>query len=268
MGEEIRVLTEDEAIEMFAFLMTSARSQLDDPCRYASMRLLTAAEEPATVSPSGWARDPRAAAIDRRRNRLAQTHTNDLEAYIAALDGSARGPPASSSGASGRRRMADAMLELFRTRRAVRGMTDEPVAREDLERILDAGRWAPTGGNTRSVRFVAVEEPATLRLLRMASPGMLQRPAAAIVLCLDPDVLEAEGVSPTDPTPGYDIGTTLQTMLLAAHALGLGGGPVSSCSWAAVAEVLQPPAGLEPRMIVCLGHAPRPPDRCRCAPRR
>ena len=156
--------------------------------------------------------------------------------------------------------MADAMLELVRTRRVVRVMTDEPVAREDLERILDAGRWAPTGGNTRSVRFVAVEEPATLRLLRMVSPGMLQRPAAAIVLCLDREVLEAEGVSPTDPTPGYDIGTTLQTMLLAAHALGLGAGPVSSCSWAAVAEVLHLPAGLEPRMIVCFGHA-APPSR-------
>ena len=41
MPEGNVVLTEDEAVELFAFLMTSARSQLDDPCRYASMRLLT-----------------------------------------------------------------------------------------------------------------------------------------------------------------------------------------------------------------------------------
>jgi nitroreductase len=157
--------------------------------------------------------------------------------------------------------MAEAMLELIANRRVVRVMTDEPVAREDLERILNAGRWAPTGGNTRSVRFVAVEDPTTLRLLRMVSPGMLQRPAAAIVLCLDADVAEAEGVSPTDPTPEYDIGTTMQTMLLAAHALGLGAGPVSSCSWAAVAVVLSLPPKLLPGMIVCLGHAAPPAEQ-------
>jgi nitroreductase len=147
------------------------------------------------------------------------------------------------------------MLDLIASRRVVRVMTDEPVAREDLERILEAGRWAPVGGNQRTVRFVAVQDPGTLRLLRMVSPGMLQRPQAAIVLCLDRDVAEAEDSSPTDPTPLYDVGTTLQTMLLAAHALGLGAGPVSSCAWAAVAVVLNLPPSLLPRMIVCIGHA-------------
>ena len=153
------------------------------------------------------------------------------------------------------------MLDLIASRRVVRVMTEEPVAREDLERILDAGRWAPTGGNTRSVRFVAVEDPATLRLLRMVSPGMYQRPPAAVVLCLDRDVIEAAREGQTDPTPGYDIGTTLQTMLLAAHALGLGAGPVSSCAWAAVSVVLSLPANLDPRMIVCIGHAAPPEEQ-------
>jgi hypothetical protein len=41
---ETLVLTEAEAIELFAFLISSARTQLDEPCRYASMRVLTAAE--------------------------------------------------------------------------------------------------------------------------------------------------------------------------------------------------------------------------------
>ena len=157
--------------------------------------------------------------------------------------------------------MAEAMLDLIATRRVVRVMTDQPVAREDLERILDAGRWAPTGGNVRSVRFVAVVDAPTLRLLRMVSPGMFQRPAAAIVLCLDRDALEAERESRTDPTPAYDIGTTLQTMLLAAHALGLGAGPVSSCAWAAVSVVLNLPDNLDPRMIVCIGHAAPPKEQ-------
>jgi nitroreductase len=153
------------------------------------------------------------------------------------------------------------MLDLIASRRVVRAMTDEPVAREDLERILEAGRWAPVGGNQRTVRFVVVQDPATLRVLRMVSPGMLQRPKAAVVLCLDRDVAEAEGFSPADPTPSYDIGTTLQTMLLAAHALGLGAGPVSSCAWVAVAVALNLPPNLIPRMIVCIGHAAPPAEQ-------
>ena len=39
------VLTEAEALKFFAFLLASARSQLGDPATYASMRLLTAAED-------------------------------------------------------------------------------------------------------------------------------------------------------------------------------------------------------------------------------
>ena len=38
------VLTESEALELFAWLLAAARTQLDDPAVYGSMRLLTAAE--------------------------------------------------------------------------------------------------------------------------------------------------------------------------------------------------------------------------------
>ena len=41
---EKMVLTEAEALELFTFLISSARSQVDEPRLYASMRLLTAAE--------------------------------------------------------------------------------------------------------------------------------------------------------------------------------------------------------------------------------
>ena len=37
------VMTEDEALELLAFLVTSARTQVDEPTDYAPLRLLTAA---------------------------------------------------------------------------------------------------------------------------------------------------------------------------------------------------------------------------------
>ena len=73
----------------------------------------------------------------------------------------------------------EAVLKNIKTRRVVRNLTDQPVEREKLEKILEAGRWAPAGSNQRFVRFVAIQDPETLRLMRLVSPGMLQYPQAA-----------------------------------------------------------------------------------------
>jgi nitroreductase len=65
-----------------------------------------------------------------------------------------------------------------------------------------------------------------------------------------------------------DVGTAMATMLLAAHALGLGAGPVTSFSRAAVATVLGVPQGWTPEVVVCLGHpAERQPAPMRAATR-
>ena len=77
----------------------------------------------------------------------------------------------------------NAVLAAIRSRRVVRSMDDEPVGREALATILDAARWAPSAGNRHLQRFVATDDPGTLRVLRMVSPGMIARPTAAIVIC-------------------------------------------------------------------------------------
>jgi hypothetical protein len=81
------VLTEAEALEIFAFLLSSARSQLDDPALYASMRLLTAVEElrefiRERVSPETQVL---LADTDELTTR-AQIYMSDMVAYTADLD--------------------------------------------------------------------------------------------------------------------------------------------------------------------------------------
>ncbi|MFK0223780.1 nitroreductase family protein [Streptomyces vinaceus] len=66
-----------------------------------------------------------------------------------------------------------------------------------------------------------------------------------------------------------DVGTATATMLLAAHSIGLGAGPSTSFSRAAVATLLKLPGELRPELIVCLGHAANdqpPPVRRRSEP--
>jgi len=156
--------------------------------------------------------------------------------------------------------MSDDPLALIRTRRVIRALTDEPVERAQLERILEAASHAPSAGNRRLQRFVAVEDAATLRVLRMVAPGMLQRPTAAIVIFVDVGAAVEYGFAPGSRGLYIDVGTAAQTMLLAAHALGLGSGPVTSFSRAAVGAVLNAPPDWSPEMVICLGHpAPTQP---------
>ena len=163
--------------------------------------------------------------------------------------------------------MNEAVLEAIRRRRVVRSMSSQPVERAQVEVVLEAARYAPNAGNRHLQRFVAIQEPSTLRVLRMVCPGMLQRPPAAIVVCVDRARAERLGFPPGSPGLYVDVGTAAATMLLAAYALGLGSGPVTSFSRAAVTAILNLPAGWSPELIICLGH-PTPDQPPAMGPRR
>ncbi len=58
------------------------------------------------------------------------------------------------------------LYEVMRCAPATRRFTPEPVARETLLRVLDAARFAPSGGNRQGWSVIAVSDPATRRALR------------------------------------------------------------------------------------------------------
>jgi hypothetical protein len=81
------VMTEEEALEFFAFLISAARTQLDDPASYASMRLLDAAErlrESISERASLPSRDFLASTEE--LSTRAMIYMDDRKAYTADLD--------------------------------------------------------------------------------------------------------------------------------------------------------------------------------------
>ena len=123
--------------------------------------------------------------------------------------------------------MTDPVLAAIRSRRVVRALTQEPVARATLESILDAGRWAPTAGNRHLQQCVATDDPRTLRVLRMVSPGMIQRPTAAVVICTDRPAAADYGFPPDASGLFVDVGTAqgnlaVQIARAQPHLTGLG----------------------------------------------
>ncbi|MFO8132346.1 MAG: nitroreductase [Thermoplasmatota archaeon] len=50
------------------------------------------------------------------------------------------------------------VLEAIRTRRSIRRYTDEPVSREQIEEVIQAGRFAPSAENRQPWRFIVVTD--------------------------------------------------------------------------------------------------------------
>lgn len=58
------------------------------------------------------------------------------------------------------------LRETIETTGTCRFYRSDPVADDVLRRVLDAARFAPTGGNRQGVRFLVVRDPATRQALR------------------------------------------------------------------------------------------------------
>jgi len=85
------VLSEDEALELLAFLVTAARTQVDESAEYGPLRLLSAAGRLADAIIERVSPETRAflAGPLRQVPDLA-VRTADPAAYVAALDGVCR----------------------------------------------------------------------------------------------------------------------------------------------------------------------------------
>jgi len=64
---------------------------------------------------------------------------------------------------------ADAVFETIMNRRSVRQFQSTPVPEEDILKILDAARMAPTSGNQQPWKFLVLREPETITTLKQAS---------------------------------------------------------------------------------------------------
>ncbi len=60
----------------------------------------------------------------------------------------------------------DALYEVMRCAPSTRNFTDEPVAREVLERVFDNARYAPSGGNRQGWRVIVITDREIRRRLR------------------------------------------------------------------------------------------------------
>lgn len=110
-------------------------------------------------------------------------------------------------------------MEAIKTRRSVRGFTNENVSDEEVGQILDAGRWAPSGLNNQAWRFIIVRNEETkAELSKLTEYGAtIKNAPVLIVVFLDKDQMYHY------TKDVQSVGACIQNMLLAIHSFGLGG---------------------------------------------
>ncbi|MGC8471104.1 MAG: nitroreductase family protein [Acidimicrobiales bacterium] len=145
--------------------------------------------------------------------------------------------------------------DAIRARRNVRQYDGRPLARADLERILEAGRRAPSSTNWQPWHFVVVTDRERLRELagvwRGAGHVALSAASIALVGAEPQDDLHASWLQ-------YDFGQATAYLMLAAADLGIGSGHAHVSDQAEARRVLGLPEDHFCPYLVALGY---PADR-------
>jgi len=114
--------------------------------------------------------------------------------------------------------MNETMTTLL-NRRSIRAFRAQQISDEELNAVLEAGKYAPSGANQQSALLIVVQDPqarATITRMNQAVNGSDDDPyygAPTIIIVL---------ADPTKVTPVQDASLVLGNMFNAAHSLGLG----------------------------------------------
>lgn len=146
-----------------------------------------------------------------------------------------------------------AFIDLARQRYSVRKFSDKPVEDDKLERVLQAGRLAPTAKNIQPQRIYVVKSLQAMEKLNKCSPCIFGAPVA-LVVCYDESVSWVR--SRDNKNYGeVDAAIVATHMILQAEELGLSTVLVGVFDTDELRRAFSLPDNLIPSLVVPLGYA-------------
>ena len=174
--------------------------------------------------------------------------------------------------------------DVIHHRRAVRRFSTRAVTREDLEKIIDAGRWAPSAINQQSWNFTVLTDKDTIirlssqiktasvkGIVTMGWKTLFHQIADFIHAPHDYDYIRDEDVifhgapaviflsAPrSNEWAALDIGMCAQNMMLTAQAMGINSCPIGLATYvehAKDADLLKLPSGHHVHLALVFGYA-------------
>jgi len=147
------------------------------------------------------------------------------------------------------------VYEAIRTRTSVRGYRSSPVEEEKLKRILDAARLAPSGKNGQPWTFIVIKDVETRARLVDACRGQAFVGEAPVVIavCGEEDLAYQKMGGYWNSLP-VDVGISLEHLMLAAAAEGLGTCWIGAFKEGEVREILEVPEGIKIVALTPVGY--------------
>lgn len=175
------------------------------------------------------------------------------------------------------------LMQAIRHRRAIRAYEDRPLDRATVEALIEAAIQAPSAMNSQPWAFYVVQNRELLKswsdrakvvFLAEAPPTRMPDPYRQILtdpafnIFYDAPTLILICAKPGGMVPAEDCSLAGQTLMLAAHGMGLGTCPIGFArAWLNRPEIkleLGIPAAYQPVLPIIVGHpreAPEPRER-------
>jgi len=159
------------------------------------------------------------------------------------------------------------VFEAIMRRRSVRAYTSEKVSEEEVEKLIEAARLAPSAGNIQPWEFVIVTNAEIKRRLAEAALHQTFIEEAPVVIVVCANVAQSSWGYGSRGANLYclqDTAAATENILLAAIALELATCWVGAFHEDEVAKVINTPRNVRPVAIIPVGRAaekPRAPPK-------
>jgi nitroreductase len=151
-------------------------------------------------------------------------------------------------------------LELFdaiKQRRSIRSYKSKLIHNTLIQKIIEAGRWAPSAGNCQARDFIIVNDPEVKRGLCKAALNQhfIEEAPVNIVVCANEKrSAQRYGHRGRAFYCFLDAAASVQNILLAIHDLGLGACWIGAFHDRMVVDILNLPPWLKPVAIIPIGY--------------
>jgi nitroreductase len=162
--------------------------------------------------------------------------------------------------------MADAkeILDLITSRQSDRKYSEKPVEKEKLDRIVEAGRMAPSACNAQPWKFVVVtDRELVLKIAEAASAKLIgmnsfvaQAPVILVVVREQANLSSRVGATIKNKDYSLiDIGIATENICLQAHAEGIGSCIIGWFDEKQIMKLLSIPKSKRVELIITLGYS-------------
>ena len=146
------------------------------------------------------------------------------------------------------------VMEALKGRQSIKSYLPTPVEQEKLEKVLEAGRLAPSAYNDQNRKFVVITDPTIKKAIREKADAqpMIEQAPVVIAVCASADM----GDVMPNGEKSYPINMALcgAYMMLEAYDQGLGTCWLGAYNADAVQEILGVPQGAKVVTLIPLGY--------------